>query len=530
MERRSFLCAVGGMALSGLAARVCATGAGADGPQKMLGMYVHRAWPYRAPYAARNWTFEHWRGYAEGLKRLGFNTMVIWPVIEIMPAPLTPEDRADLDKLAHVIDMLHEIGFRAYMTVLPNIVVDNDAAQNATFDERHYYHSLNYVDPADSTAVRAMVDAREELLRPLSKMDGCVIIDSDTGSFPNATNEQFLNILLEHRRMFDRLRPGIEMLYWMHVGWEAYGRYHATGRFEWSTRAEAEDILTKLKAAAPEPWGLSVHSPGSVPDDDYQVAIDLDLASRAVLFNYGAIEGEPSFPMTNFGGDAAYNAGHAAELRGVVGNAQTHCLQLPNTFAFARGFNGDPITDGDYVTFADELICGQGQLIVQAWKAIASEDLNEIRSVIGRVKEAAQGQLRTGALEGLLFGNPRRFLNDLVLQLKFRAAGIEFMASSGERIDAEKFKAFVAALEKWHAMHGYQCLWNIPNMPKLDEILQKLDAPSIQTLLAEKDWWSGDNLKLDGTTPFERHQDQSRRWDAHTTRMVAELRRIADSL
>jgi len=116
-----------------------------------------------------------------------------------------------------------------------------------------------------------------------------------------------------------------------------------------------------------EPWGLSVHSPGAVPGEDYQVATDLGLASRAVLFNYGATEGEPSFPMTNFGDDAAFNAGQAAALRGVVGNAQTHCLQLPNTFAFARGFQGDPITDEDYVTFAEELIGGYGQLIVQAW-------------------------------------------------------------------------------------------------------------------------------------------------------------------
>lgn len=62
------------------------------------------------------------------------------------------------------------------------------------------------------------------------------------------------------------------------------------------------------------------------------------LESRAVFFNYGASEGEPTLPLTNFGGDNALRAGRATNARGVVGNAQTHCLQLPNIFAFSRGF------------------------------------------------------------------------------------------------------------------------------------------------------------------------------------------------
>ena len=32
------------------------------------------------------------------------------------------------------------------------------------------------------------------------------------------------------------------------------------------------------------------------------------------------------------------------------------------------------MTDADYVSFADDLIVGQGQFIVQAWKALAGED------------------------------------------------------------------------------------------------------------------------------------------------------------
>ena len=66
----------------------------ADAP-KMVGMYVHQHWPYHHPYAARTWTVDDWTGYADGLHRLGFNTIMIWPVLETMPEPLTPSDRAN---------------------------------------------------------------------------------------------------------------------------------------------------------------------------------------------------------------------------------------------------------------------------------------------------------------------------------------------------------------------------------------------------------------------------------------------------
>src|SRR5579872_1682284 len=75
---------------------------------RIVGMYVHQHWPYHHPYAARTWTLEDWRGYADGLHRLGYNAILIWPVLETMPDPLTASDQANLGKIAKVIDMLHE--------------------------------------------------------------------------------------------------------------------------------------------------------------------------------------------------------------------------------------------------------------------------------------------------------------------------------------------------------------------------------------------------------------------------------------
>ncbi|HLJ55758.1 MAG TPA: hypothetical protein VKT77_12035, partial [Chthonomonadaceae bacterium] len=130
---------------------------------KMLGMYVHQHWPYRHPYAARTWTLEDWRGYADGMKRIGYNTFLIWPMLEIMPDPLTPSDRASLAKIGRVIDMLHvEMGMRAYIVLCPNIRFRPGAAR-ATFETRHYYWSDQNIDPADPAALASLIRWRETL-------------------------------------------------------------------------------------------------------------------------------------------------------------------------------------------------------------------------------------------------------------------------------------------------------------------------------------------------------------------------------
>ena len=91
----SLLTLVGGLALP---SRVAAAELQETGPaQKIIGMYIHQHWPYNHPYAARTWTVQDYRGYATGLKQLGFNTLMIWPILETMPDPLTPSDESNLE-------------------------------------------------------------------------------------------------------------------------------------------------------------------------------------------------------------------------------------------------------------------------------------------------------------------------------------------------------------------------------------------------------------------------------------------------
>lgn len=439
----------------------------------IVGMYIHEHWPYNHPYAARTLTLDDWRGYADGLKKLGFNTIMIWPMIEIMPDPLLPSDQASLEKDTQVIDMLHrELGMRVMIVLTPNVIPDDNIASRAPFEARHFFYSDLHVNPADANAVAQMMKRREKLMKYFSKADAVAIIDSDPGGFPGSSNAEFIHLLEEHRKMLDGLRPGIELDYWIDWGWQAYGRFYKTGVLTAGPESEFIDALSRLRKADPEPWGLA---------NGLSYAKRLGLESRVISFNYGSIEGEPSFPLTDFGGDKAYKAGSDRGPRGVMGNAQTHCVQLPNTFAFARGATGKPVPlESDYVSFANDLIEGQGRTIVNAWEALAGQDPKQMRNAEATLRLALSGHLTEGPLHGLLLGDPRRFINDLLMELDAKATFEEFVgATRSGRSVHQALAAFVSAADAWQKQNGFQGDWHWPQM---EEALKTLHSPEIDEI------------------------------------------------
>ncbi|HXP61414.1 MAG TPA: hypothetical protein VN829_13035 [Dongiaceae bacterium] len=492
---------------------LCSPAQAGQAREKLVGMYVHQHWPYHHPYAARTWTLEDWRGYADGLHRLGYNAVLIWPVIETMPDPPTASDRANLRKLARVIDLLHhQFGMRAYIALCPNVVAKDEAAAKVSFQRRHFFYCDARVDPGDPGAMERLLERRAGLLAPLRNMDGLAIIDSDPGGYPGSSNEQFVNLLMAHRKLLDRLRPGIELCYWMHVGWRGYGRFYETGTLSFSTEAEETDVLMRLKALNPEPWGLA---------NGLEFAKQAGLAERVISFNYGRIEGEPSFPMANFGGNAAYEGGAQPGPRGVMGNAQTHCIQLPNTFAFARGAAGKPVTEADYVAFAEDLIRGQGETIARAWKALGGSDPAAMRACATEVSQLPARLLKPGPLQGLLFGRPRRFINDLAMMLRVRA-GFEALRAAVERgaPAAEPLGQFVVAAKAWQHQHGYENTWWWPN---LDEVLRKLNAPEIDAVLDTRFDPLAPPKLLPGETPFQYVARKLAEEESNTPRLLKGL-------
>lgn len=501
----------------------CTAARGAEakpgGQPPMIGMYVHQHWAYNHPYAARTWTLDDWRGYLTALQKLGYNTVLIWPVLETMPDPLTASDQENLQKIHDVIDFAHhDLKMRALVVLCPNVAAKNEEATKYKFVERPFFYCDRRVNPGDAVEMGKLMAWRKKLLEPLKEMDGLLIVDGDPGGYPGSNIIEFVTLLKFHRTVLDQLRPGIELYHWIAPGWDAYCRFYATAEFAPGTPEEIDRGIELLAKMNPEPWGLAS---GRGP----KTAEKLGLNDHVMSYQYGGIEGEPTFPMTNFGTAAAYETGHNMGPRGTMGNAQTHCVQLPNTFLFARGAQNKPVTRADYVAFAERLLPGHGETIVAGWESLDTRDAAAKWAALAQL-EKLQGQpLATGDLQGLLFGDPQRFVNDLVLMLRAKATLNEFhQAAMGEVTGkplAEKMTPFVAACSKWQQTHNYKNNWIWPEM---EEALMKIDAQVYAPFFAQRSY------KGEGKTPFEQVQSGYKKVETFTPRLIEQMSKTAQQL
>lgn len=461
----------------------------------LLGMYVHQHWSYRHPYAARTWRVEDWRQYAAGLAALGYNAVMIWPVTETMPDPLTPSDVAHLETMRQVIDLLHdEFGMTVLITMAPNVMGNARAAEYA-FTERPYFNSDQRLDPADPAQVERLLTFRTGLLRWLGRVDGCAIIDSDPGGYAGSTNAEFADLLLRHQAIFRAYNPDVRLYYWMWVGWETYNRFWAATQQgvsdpEWHYSTEdCTAAVQELLARADGPWSVF-----SAYDAHHQVVDAAGIADRAVFFPYGAIELEPSFPLTNT--DPASVAAHFITYdpqrlqQGVMGNAQTHVVQPLHTYYFAHFARGGTLETLDVAGFADGLLPGHGSHIAEAWAALASRDAARIRAAAEMLAGYSAHALESGPYAGLLLGDPGRFIADLVMQLRFCADALTFRADVMETRDwRHALRAVYESWGAWSTRTGFVDAYYGPVADLLHAPLRQLNHPAINTVFADFGNW-----------------------------------------
>lgn len=484
------------------------------GKEKLLGMYIHQHWSYNHPYAARTWTLEDWHGYVGGLKQLGYNFILIWPMMETMPDPLTPSDEANLAKIAKVIEMAHkEFDMKVSIVLCPNVSPKSEEGRKYTFEQRPFFHTDDRVDPADAAAFGKLMAWREKLFAPLKQADGLFIIDSDPGGYPNSTNLEFVYILDAHRRMLDKLRPGIQIDYWALHGWESYSRFYATGEFKSAPTSELRNAISLLSKQPVEPWGIASGRGADLADS-------LGMRDRVLSFPYGAIEAEPSFPFTLIS-DRAYKGAQGSGPRGVLGNSQTHMVQLPHTFGFARGAQGLSLNREDYIEFGNQLVTGQGALLVEGWEALQGKDVKRITAVAKNLSALLKKGITPGPLKGLYFGNVESYVDDLVKQLQM-AGSLHSLTQVLESGKAQKpaikkaLHSFVTAAEAWQKKHNYSNSWHWPDMAST---LRKLNSAPVNKVLDTHKFTSDE-----GDTPFDKVKKGLALMESYTPRLLASLK------
>lgn len=414
-------------------------------------MYAHLHWAYKRPYALRSWTLDDWKRYVDLLTHLGYNAIQIWPMVELMPHPLSAEDEAYLSRFAELIDYAQQQrGMKVFIGSCPNNITED--ARGVPIAEREYFEFERLLDPADPDNLARILEHRSDLYRTVPNADGYWVIDSDPGGWPGSETSAFVEILLGHRRLIEKhgARPSEQpVIYWMWQGWGTGRPQHDFGR-----------ILGEFGARMQGPWLVQVCNAAHL-----RACEGAGVTDRAIWFPYGLVEDEPSGPFTELRLQAIADSAAYAKIHGlqaIQGNAQTPLMQLPNISALALAAWGDARTGkpGEMLApLANRLLRERADVLISAWQALGGTDPAECLTLADEVRRLAHDRDARGTLAVILGDWHGRILDDLATMLIIRAQTLAFAHQVATGTPPEQLvdalTLYVVMTANWLANTGY---------------------------------------------------------------------------
>jgi hypothetical protein len=469
----------------------------------MLGMYVHTHWGYNHPYAARTWTLRDWEEYLGGLQSLGYDLVTLWPQLDCMPAQPNASDLAYLDTIRQAIDLAHDrFGMSFAILACPN-TIGNDQAPTYRYEQRPYFVCERKVDPKDRHAVAQLMQGRRNQFAPLRRADALVVIDSDPGGYIGSTNDEFVSLVKQQLDILREMNPDVALDYWMWMGWENYNRFWAAAQagdenaernVHWELGTFVE-TLTLMQQQIAEPWGVLACVPVHMQATD-----QLNLGHKRLFFPYGLIEGEPTFPLTNYAPVALTErlSTYSPQVfpRGLMANAQTHCVQLPHTYLFAHFARGGTMAGIDLEGFAEQVLPGSGEVVAQAWQAIPSADAAVKRQAASCLRGEVGKPHSRGPASGLLQGDADRILTDLAMGLEVRASLDDLGVAIAMQTDARPaLRRVLAAVRPYQQRIGFADAYYGPLHDGLNERVAALHDNRIDAVLHQFHDWGHPELR-----------------------------------
>jgi len=347
-------------------------------PPQRIGLYLHACWAYRYPFAVRTWRRADYDAMFQLLRHMGYDAVMLWPVLETVPAPLSAADRATLGEFRAIVNDARRRGLETWLTQCAALTCKPEIA-SIPWPRRSLYGGLAQTVRLDEPGqAEPYFQHRAALMKILNNADGYVTIDGDPGGYAGATPDVFLEVFRRDRRAIDRFgtHPRAQKLIpWIWCGWGTKG--------VWVEPIEpfVAASLETLEKGMPEPWELL---PGRSREGHANDRLNVELARKAglfprsTLFLYEAIEYEPSIPAAVLQFDEIRAAMKkelelAPAAKGWFGNVQTPVMVLPNVYFFARAAREPSYldrSDEDVLTDFAEFLGGPPDLLAPAWSCL----------------------------------------------------------------------------------------------------------------------------------------------------------------
>src|ERR1035437_7577946 len=91
--------------------------------QTHLGFYLHAGWNYDYPFAVHSWQRADYANMFRFLKELGYNRVMLWPLAEPIPLPLSAADSSDLHEYRKIVTEAQRARLECWLTFCPNLTV-----------------------------------------------------------------------------------------------------------------------------------------------------------------------------------------------------------------------------------------------------------------------------------------------------------------------------------------------------------------------------------------------------------------------
>lgn len=428
------------------------------------GFYLHGCWKYNYPFAVRSWKPADYHNMFLLLRELGYNTVMMWPVVEAIPMPLSQADRGEVHAFRSIIEDARKCGLEAWLATGLTTCGPEIAAK--PWMERSLYSHMKTLRLDDPKESAAYLQHRAALFEILNNADGYVTIDGDPGGYPGAKPADFVKVFLHDRKTIDRVgtHPKTQkVIPWIWCGWGIKNDC-------WVDPLEPYVTATieafKQQQQALEPFELlpgRSHESHANKRINIEVAEKAGLLDRSTLFFYEAIEFEPAYPaatlqLADIRDYMKRESALIPKSRGVFGNAQTPIMVLPNIYFFSR-CAADPhyVDRSDAEVLADfaQFLGGPPELLIPAWSCL--------QLGLDKLPDDLPAKLRsvqlTSPRASFLPGGAKRYLAILATEVDTQIRLLRACVQPAKKPTAEEVAAVIAdgtaALVDWWNLHHY---------------------------------------------------------------------------
>jgi hypothetical protein len=398
-------------------------------------------WPIKYPYAA--WQEQDWLRFIDVAWIHRVNLLLLSPLLEILPAPLSAEDKAYVDEVRRIVEYAQsQRGMKVWVGMPANRIGISDCGVRDPRIRPYWINGCQKdFNPADSAQFARIVAAVEPFYRMINNADGILMGDADPGGWPNSPLSEQVKIFQNARKMLDRYNVhGRNTLLadFMWIGWGRHKFFTSTDRlvtgFDWTDKnpdsgdiAFMTETIRNFQHNLSEPWTVVA---GMTP---YLESMKrAQVLRKGVYFPYGTIELEPAFPWTNIGwepvNDVFAKMSKYPGLSSVMGNNQIMVLQLPRTdYFFATAWTlQKQSTDLLKVLneVAEHTYPEQKQVLIESFLALQGTDPAKIKQAETNLRTVVEQKRmgRPGVLARYLFPDYLIVAQDLIKQLEIREA------------------------------------------------------------------------------------------------------------